>query len=129
MNSTIFFSKIIDLPFLDQAAKVRMLEWKGRMDLLMYVSRGSPDLLREEVTKYRAENDWGTVFSRCITHPSDDGHLAKLARAAAHGQRVCQPFENQQKMPISGDMWLKIANMGECFVLPLVQCRIMTDCW
>ncbi|KAJ5831991.1 hypothetical protein N7474_000302 [Penicillium riverlandense] len=112
VNSTIFFSKIIDLPFLDEAAKVRMLEWKGRLDLLMYVSRGAPDLLPSEVTKYPAKDDWATVFSRSITHPGDDGHLAKLARAVAHGQRVCQPFESQQKMPISGDMWLKIGNMA-----------------
>ncbi|KAJ5620832.1 hypothetical protein N7510_004816, partial [Penicillium lagena] len=112
VNSTIFFSKIIDLPFLDQAAKVRMLEWKGRLDLLVYVSRGAPDLLRNEVTNYPAKDDWGTVFSRSIAHPSDDGHLAKLARAVAHGQRVCQPFESPQKMPISGDMWLKIGNMA-----------------
>lgn len=129
VNSSIFFSKIIDLPFLDQAAKVRLLEWKGRLDLLVQVSRGSPDLLRDEITKYPAKNDWGSIFSRSIADPNDDGHLSKLVRAVAHGQKVCQPFESQQKMPISGDMWLKIGNMGECLVLPLVQSRIVTDCW
>lgn len=92
-----------------------MLEWKGRMDLLMYVSRGAPDLLLDEIARYPAKDDWPTLFERSIAHPSDDGHLAKLARAVAHGQKVCQTFEGQglQPMPLSGDLWLKIGNMGE----------------
>lgn len=115
VNSSIFFSKIINLPFLDEQAKLRLLEWKGRLDLLMYVSRGAPALLLDEVVKYPAKDDWATVFTRSILHPGDDGHLAKLARALAHGQKVCQPFESQgpEKWPISGDLWLKVGNMGK----------------
>ncbi|KAJ5104657.1 hypothetical protein NUU61_002004 [Penicillium alfredii] len=114
VNSSIFFSKIIQLPFLDQETRIRMLEWKGRMDLLMYVSRGAPDLLLDEIARYPAKDDWPTLFERSIAHPSDDGHLAKLVRAVAHGQKVCQAFEGQdlQPMPLSGDLWLKIGNMA-----------------
>ena len=119
VNSTIFFSKIINLPVLDNATKVRMLEWKGRLDLLMYVSRGAPDLLLDEVTRYPLKDDWSAIFSRATAHPGDDGHLAKLARAVAHGQRVCQPFESRRKMPISGDMWLRIGNMGKWIIITL----------
>lgn len=115
LNSSIFFSKIINLSFLDEQTKLRMLEWKGRLDLLMYVSRGAPELRLDEVAKYPAKDDWSTVFTRTIQNPGDDGHLAKVARAVAHGQRVCQSFESQsaEKMPISGDLWLKIGNMGK----------------
>lgn len=91
-----------------------MLEWKGRMDLLMYTSRGSPDLLPDEVANYPVKEDWSQIFARSIAHPGDDGHLAKLARALANGQKVCQPFENKNPdMPIKGDMWLRIGNIGE----------------
>jgi hypothetical protein len=31
----------------------------------------------------------------------------------AHGQRVCQGFENKHQMPINGDMWLRIGNIGK----------------
>lgn len=121
VNSAIFFSKIVQLPFLDQRTKLRLLEWKGRLDLLMYVSRNSPKLLLDEVTQYPVENDWPAVFSQSVKHPADDGHLVKFVRALAHGQNVCKPFESRapQTMTISGDMWLRIGNMGECFMLGL----------
>ncbi|KAJ5851361.1 uncharacterized protein N7529_010746 [Penicillium soppii] len=113
LNSSIFFSKIIKLPFLDQRSKLRLLEWKGRMDLLMYVSRGMPDLLLEEVAQYPIKDDWSQIFARSLAHPSDDGHLAKLVRALAHGEKVCQPYESSNRqMPIKGDMWLRIGNIA-----------------
>lgn len=115
LNSSIFFSRFIELPYLTQKTKLRLLEWKGRLDLLLYASRASPDLLLDEVTQYPAKNDWPAVFARSVTHPSDDGHLVKLVRALANGEKACQPYESQgpQVMPISGDMWLRIGNMGE----------------
>ncbi|CAI7624817.1 unnamed protein product [Penicillium bialowiezense] len=113
VNSSIFFSKIVKLPFLDQRSKLRLLEWKGRMDLLMYTSRGTPDLLLEEVAKYPAKENWSQIFARSVAHPDDDGHLAKLARALAHGQKVCETYESKNpEMPIRGDVWLRIGNIA-----------------
>ncbi|KAJ5182971.1 hypothetical protein N7492_000587 [Penicillium capsulatum] len=111
VNSSIFFCKILRLPYLTEQTKLRLLEWKGRLDLLIYVSAGSPDLLLDEVTSYPAKTDWNTVFSRGLAHPTDDGHLVKFLRAIAHGERVCRAFEDS-KMPISGDAWLRIGNMA-----------------
>lgn len=87
------------------------------MDLLMYVSRGCPELLRDEITNYPAKNDWTTLFARAASHPEDDGHLAKFVRAVAHGENVCKPFEShgQQAIPVSGKMWLQIGNMGKLY--------------
>lgn len=117
VNASIFFSKIVQLPFLDLRTRLRLLEWKGRLALLMFASRGSPDLFIDEVTQYSVTNQWPAVFSHSIQHPADDGHLVKLARALAHGQNVCEPFENRgpEVMPISGNMWLQIGNMGKSF--------------
>lgn len=117
----------MNLPFLNQKSKCRLLEWKGRLDLLTYVSRNSPDLLIDEVTQYPAQKDWQTVISHSVAHPSDDGHLSKLVRAVAHGQKVCEPFQNEGAMAISGDMWLKIGNMGKFFITTS-QCHICTSC-
>lgn len=83
------------------------------MDLVMYVSRGSPELRLDEVTQYPVTNDWSTLFSRCVQHPGDDGHLVKLVRALAHGQEVCRIVDKESQMPVSGDMWLRIGNMGK----------------
>ncbi|KAJ5381455.1 Oxidoreductase ptaJ [Penicillium cataractarum] len=114
VNSSIFFSKLAYLPYLNQRTRLRLLEWKGRMDLLMYVSRGCPRLLRDEITNYPVKNDWSTLFARAASHPADDGHLAKFVRAAAHGEKVCKPFESQgpQAMSVSSNMWLQIGNMA-----------------
>ncbi|KAJ5689285.1 hypothetical protein N7462_003677 [Penicillium macrosclerotiorum] len=114
VNSSIFFSKIVQLQFLNQRTKLRLMEWKGRMDLLMYVSRGSPELLQDEVARYPAQKDWPTLFSRSVAYSADDGHLVKFVRAVAHGQQVCRSYESQgsQVMPVSGDMWLRIGNMA-----------------
>lgn len=119
VNSSIFLSTILKLPYLDVRTKLRLLEWKGRLDLLMYVSRGSPDLQLDEVTKYPVKDDWRGIFSKSVNHPTDDGHLTKFVRALAHGQQVCEQFESRgpQAMPISGRMWLQLGNMGESFNL------------
>lgn len=92
-----------------------MLEWKGRLDLLIYASSGFPDLLLDEISKYPVTNDWEAVITQSRSHPADDGHLSKLVRALAHGENVCRPFEQQKanSLPISGNMWLQIGNMGK----------------
>ena len=113
VNSAIFFSTILKLPFLNQQTKARLLEWKGRFDLLLYVSGGSPDLRLDDITSHPATLDWPTIFSRAVTHPTDDGHMAKLVRAVAHGENVCRALEGSQKMVITGEMWRRIGNMGK----------------
>lgn len=127
VTSSIFLSKIVTLPYLDTRTKLRVLEWKGRADLVFYVSRGVPNLLLEEVTTYEAPNDWKTIFHESSVHPRDDGHLSKLVRALANGEKVCRPFEARAEelgLLITGDMWLKIANMGKADTW--IRCTLKT---
>ena len=50
--------------------KIRLLEWKGRTDLVMYASRRSPKLLLEEITGYVPKDlqarsaEWKGIFRR-----------------------------------------------------------------
>ncbi|KAE8355767.1 hypothetical protein BDV28DRAFT_128338 [Aspergillus coremiiformis] len=114
MNATIFLSKFISLPWLDVQSKLRLLEWKGRLDLLLYVSRNSPELHLDEVTQYQASRNWEDIFAYANAQTRDDGHIGKLVRALASGERVCRPYETEakeQRLMITGDMWLKIGNM------------------
>lgn len=124
VNSSIFFPALLSLPSLSTRSKLRLLEWKGRVDLAMYVSRGSPKLLLEEVTHYQARRDWKSVFESSIRHPKDDGHVSKLVRAVASGERVCKPFEaggRERGFMIAGDMWLKIGNMSKRTISAVIQ--------
>ncbi|KAI2793918.1 Oxidoreductase ptaJ [Penicillium oxalicum] len=114
VNSAIFFSSLVHRPSLNQQTRLRLLEWKGRLDLLMYVSRGCPELRKEDIVNHPITKDWSAVFASAASHPADDGHLVKFVRAVAHGEQVCKPFDGkrQESMPVSGKMWLQIANMA-----------------
>ncbi|OGM44780.1 hypA-like protein [Aspergillus bombycis] len=114
MNASIFLVKFISLPWLDVRSKLRLLEWKGRLNLLLYVSRNTPELYLNDVIEYQASRTWADIFAYANAHPRDDGHISKLTRAVAIGERICRPYEAQAKnlgLTITGDMWLKIGNM------------------
>jgi Questin oxidase-like len=113
MNSSIFFNTFLKQDWLSTSNKVRLLEWKGRLDLAMYASRKSPKLLIEEITGYSAKqptDGWDEIFKR-VDRLDDDGHAAKYIRALAHGQEASAPFEEKESWPIRGDSWLKLAHM------------------
>ncbi|KAF9887293.1 hypothetical protein FE257_010288 [Aspergillus nanangensis] len=112
VNVSIFFPKIMALSWIDVRSRVRLLEWKIRMDLLIYVSGGSPGLHLEDINKYQTAHDWSSIFEHGNVHTEDDGHFPKLARALANGEKACRPFESQgDRFKITGDAWLKIGNM------------------
>jgi hypothetical protein len=70
VNSSIFWTTFNELPFLTTANKIRLLEWKGRVDLVLYASRGCPELLMDEVTQYvpmstePRSTEWQGIFHR-----------------------------------------------------------------
>ncbi|KIX09703.1 uncharacterized protein Z518_00784 [Rhinocladiella mackenziei CBS 650.93] len=117
VNCSIFFSTFLNEPWLRVEDKCRLLEWKGRLDLAMYVSRGCPELLIDEIKNYkpeRPEDGWAEITRRVDKFP-DDGHASKLVRALANGQHVCKPYESESDdvFPIKGDhMWWKLGHMA-----------------
>ncbi|KAE8553234.1 hypothetical protein EYB25_004616 [Talaromyces marneffei] len=115
VNCSIFFSAILDRPWISTRAKVRLLEWIGRMDLLLYASRHCPPLNLNEITSYPITKSWDEVIHAGNAHQGDDGHVVKLLRAIAHGEEITKPLEKQGKgkdLKIHGDAWLKAANMA-----------------
>jgi hypothetical protein len=130
-NSSIFFPTFMKLPWLSDHNKARLLEWKVRIDLALYVSRGSPKLYIHEITSYPIKRDWNEVFNFGINNANDDGHVVKMMRAVALGERFCHQYENkgiEGGFPIHGDMWLRIGNMSEysfshCRRLPFIITR------
>ncbi|EXJ74684.1 uncharacterized protein A1O5_01378 [Cladophialophora psammophila CBS 110553] len=116
VNCSIFFSAFLKEPWLRVEDKCRLLEWKGRMDLALYVSRGCPELLIDEIKNYQPKNSsdgWPEIIRRVDKFP-DDGHASKLVRAIANGEQVCWQYEAQadDAFPIKGDMFLKLGHMA-----------------
>ncbi|PMD37389.1 hypothetical protein L207DRAFT_514664 [Hyaloscypha variabilis F] len=126
VNSSIFFPTFNAQPWLSTANKVRLLQWKGYLDLAMYASRRSPPLLLSEITDYTPakpkEADWSGIFTR-LWNFLDDGHAIKLARAVRNGELVGEAWEEKARkvgkengavgdgMKVKGKMWGKIGNM------------------
>lgn len=116
INCSIFFSAFMKQPWLSDKNKIRLLEWKVRNDIILYASRGIPDLLLDEITDYKPvePSGWDGIIDR-VKKYKDDGHGSKLVRALAHGQQICKPFENKEvgkSFRIKDDMWLQLGHMA-----------------
>jgi hypothetical protein len=79
----------------------------------MYVSRGCPDLLSDEVHNYAPtkDSDMGGVIKR-VNRVEDDGHACKLVRAIANAEAVCKGHEGKEGFRVKGDMWRKLGHMA-----------------
>jgi Questin oxidase-like len=114
LNSSIFLSRFMKLQFLPMEAKIRLLNWKARNDLVQYTARGAPTLRLDEIENYKSKqpSDWPGLFERVNQFP-DDGHTAKFMRNLAHAEVVCSVWQstNKESFRIQGDMWRKLGNM------------------
>lgn len=118
VTSSIFVAVLAGQPWIDEASRVRLVEWKGRLDLVWYAVCGLPELSVERVVGYEGGPSrgmgWSELF-RVVNEQHDDGHVAKFVRALKHGEEVARPFEQREgagAFPVRGDMWLKIARMA-----------------
>lgn len=120
INASIFFSSFLQQDWIGTTAKIRLLEWYARLNLLFYAASLGPELLADEIVDYnpvKPGSTWDSIIQRALSLP-DDGHLPKLIRALAHGERVCRPLEEDDKrkeipmLPMKGRMWLQVANMA-----------------
>ncbi|ORY71923.1 HypA protein [Pseudomassariella vexata] len=94
--------------------KVRILEWKIRMDLLQYAARGCPKILVDKIALYvpKDKNPGPTIELLPRMHNLvEDGHAIKLFRAIGVGQHVSKPYEDEQGMFIKGDLWNKVGHL------------------
>jgi hypothetical protein len=93
--------------------RIRLLEWKIRIDLTIYASPCPHQLLLKEITSYKSKEDssWEDIFKRVKAY-HDDGHACKLVRALANGEQVCKKYEDKDWFLIKGDMWRKLGNMA-----------------
>ena len=114
MNCSIFYTAIMRQDWISADNKKRLLEWKVRMDLALYASRGCPKLDLGRVKDYigiKGEDEtWEDLFHRANKY-EDDGHLSKLIRALGNGGVVCKEYEGEDGFLIIGDMWRKGAQM------------------
>ncbi|KZZ89241.1 hypothetical protein AAP_04388 [Ascosphaera apis ARSEF 7405] len=118
LNSNIFLPTFLSLPFLTEQSKVRLIEWKARVDLALYASRHPLEPLPDVVTNYPTNKSWQQAAHATITHPGEDGHASKLVRMLGLGEKVCKGYEGKEGFLVQGDMWLRLANMCADSIYP-----------
>ncbi|KAI0169507.1 hypothetical protein GGR52DRAFT_550358 [Hypoxylon sp. FL1284] len=95
-------------------SKVRLLEWKIRMDLVQYAARACPPLSIDSLAHYvPKDKNLGPPNSQLprLHALEDDGHAIKLFRAVGLGQTVCEKYNDRDWMLIKGDLWPRISHL------------------
>lgn len=114
VNSGPFFVTLNRQDWIPVEVKVRLLEWKIRMDLIQYTARGSPELgtqkIRDYVPKSRDPGPAVELLPR-MHALVDDGHAIKLFRAVGIGKEVSKLYETKDWLVMKGDMWNQVAHM------------------
>lgn len=116
VTSSLLLSVLVDQGWISTENKVRLIEWKGRLDLVWYITCGVPDLHMDCITDYQVgpERDWDSLF-KMVNEQHDDGHVAKFVRALKNGEDMANKLEEGPAalaFPVRGDIWLKIARMS-----------------
>ncbi|RAQ57046.1 hypothetical protein COH20_009248 [Aspergillus flavus] len=113
LTAAVFFPTIIRQEWISIETRARLLEWKGRSDLITYAALGCPQLCPDRITGYRPKEvatGWPDVVERARVY-QDDGHACKVIRALMCAENVCQPFEGEEGFPLKKADFLTLAHM------------------
>ncbi|PSK43717.1 Oxidoreductase [Elsinoe australis] len=111
LNAGLFFPVLFALPWLSDDNKCRLLEFKARHDVLLYVGMYCPSLHPEYVKSYTPlpeHESWEGIF-KSANRWEDDGHCAKVIRALAAGERLCGPLEGEEWCVTKKEEWKLMA--------------------
>lgn len=111
------WSGINSAPWISTESKCRLLEWKGRADLILYCQTGAPCPRPEELIAYRPRipSGWDEIFRPGCEY-EDDNHLASLIRGVATTAQLTNEYEYSHKANFilkNDEEFLKIAHMGK----------------
>ncbi|KAB5531219.1 hypothetical protein GE09DRAFT_1063959 [Coniochaeta sp. 2T2.1] len=115
VNAAPLWITINKQPWISLETKVRLLEWKIRLDLLQYAGRACPPLNLDKIKAYKPkEKPQKTpleIISR-LHNRDEDGHAIKLGRATAICQRISKGYEDREWLTIKGDdVWDKVFHL------------------
>ncbi|KAI0834151.1 hypothetical protein F5Y06DRAFT_279493 [Hypoxylon sp. FL0890] len=115
VNISPIFITINNQDWISTEVKVRLLEWKIRLDLIQYAARNCPPLRFDELTSYVPKDKKYVpkeeLLRRVQDIENDDGHAIKLFRAVSLGQTVSEKYEDKDWVKIKGDLWTKLNHL------------------
>lgn len=117
VTSSIFFTVLARQQWIRLEDRIRLVEWKARLDLAWYAVSGCAALDADAVSSYSSpESDgmgWEELFA-AVNREHDDGHAAKFIRALKSAGICTAEYEQDWDgtyFPMRGDMFLKLARM------------------
>ncbi|KAF3941079.1 hypothetical protein ABW19_dt0205806 [Dactylella cylindrospora] len=118
VTSSIFLDVWVRQTWIGNAEKSVLLNYFGWMTVNMYVSRGCADVNLSQVETYIGKRSaggnkrqWEDLIQRA-SEIKDDGHLPKTVRALMNGEEVTREYWGKDGFEITGDLWVKIAEMA-----------------
>ncbi|OLN96120.1 Oxidoreductase AflY 1 [Colletotrichum chlorophyti] len=115
INSALIYLTINKQSCISEANKVRMLEWKIRMDVIQYAARGMPEFRLEDIRAYvpkqRSEGSVRDIGIR-LHDFGDDGHAIKQARATSVCHELLKAYQDRDWLVLKNDeIWGQIQHM------------------
>ena len=114
ITGSIFVTILARQDWISVEDKVRLVEWKGRMDLVWYAASSAPALNTKWIESYQPTlsrgMDWRGLY-KAVNVDHDDGHVAKFVRAIKNAEDIGKAFAGEDTFPVVGDMWFKVAQM------------------
>jgi len=96
VTSSLFLTVLCHQPWISMEDKVRLVEYKTRLDLVWYAASAAPEVVDENFLEYEPTVtkgwDWHRLYEALNEH-HDDGHVAKFVRALKNGEEVCARYE------------------------------------
>ncbi|RSM02263.1 hypothetical protein CDV31_010983 [Fusarium ambrosium] len=115
VNSSLIYLTFNSQPWLSTADKVRLLEWKIRLDLVQYAARGCPPVSLEGIAAYVPKQPFeesAREIGMRLYDFGDDGHAIKQARATAVCHELMATYKGKHWAVLKDDsIWKKIQHM------------------
>lgn len=114
-----FWPVLNSAPWISPTTKCRLLEWKGRSDLILYCQTGAPLPCPDELAIYQPQHPsgWQQIFQRACDY-KDDGHLSKLIRGIATAAQISKSYMKNPGFKLTTDQeFLTLAHMGRGYIL------------
>lgn len=114
-----FWPVLNSAPWISTTTKCRLLEWKGRSDLILYCQTGAPLPRPDELAIYRPlrPSGWQQIFQRACDY-KDDGHLSKLIRGIATAAQISKSYVKNPGFKLTTDQeFFTLAHMGRDYIL------------
>ncbi|KAK0392258.1 hypothetical protein NLU13_1754 [Sarocladium strictum] len=111
LTSSPFFLTINKLGWVPNAQKVRLLEWKMRLDIVEYIAQGCPPLDTASLRRYtprdptQVHSPW-SLLPKFHSQP-DDGHTIKVIRSLILAEQESKKYEDKKWIRIKdAKSWL-----------------------